>query len=270
MIDTETIIRTELDRLAPDDDQPWLEWADVVRRAHPDNRSATTLRRPRWMVAVLGLLVAIAVAAPAVAFSNGVRRLLNLNFSGPVPASEQVVLSAPIGNGFYAHLITAASTTGGRCELVADDHSATATLPAQGAGGGCSLKGSKPVGLATKALPLVTGLSVGRRVRKGNPANWVPPIVSGNVYPDLHATRVEIAWRTGSHQLTLKNGYFLGGTPNLYMPPFQAFPFYVVAYNAQGHQVARRKLDSPSLLLLPGGWKEYAREYHAWAKTHKH
>jgi hypothetical protein len=94
----------------------------------------------------------------------------------------------------------------------------------------------------------------------------VPPIVFGSVYSKLHATRIEIEWKGGSHELALRNGWFLGGTPALYMPSFAEFPFVVVAYDAHGKAVARKKLESPSLLLLSGGWKEYARKYHAWQK----
>lgn len=267
MSNAEQLILAEIERLAPSDERIHLEWSDVLRRAsRPVGQRGG--RRLRWKT-VVGVAVAVMVATPTVAFSNGVRSLLGLTQSRPVPKTERLILTAPVGNGFYAHLFTSASTTGGRCQLVAADHTAASAAPFIGGGGGCSVTGSSPVGLATKNQPLDVGFSISRRLREGNPANWVPPIVSGNIYAGLGATKVEIRWRTSHYRLTLQHGYFLGGTPKLYMPPFQAFPFYVVAYNAKGREVARKKLDNPGLLMLSGGWKEYARQYHQWAKTHK-
>ena len=114
------------------------------------------------------------------------------------------------------------------------------------------------------------GMSVARRLTSGNPANWVPPIVSGAILPSLHATRVAVVWHGGSLPLVLRGDRFVGGGAQLYMPPLGAFPFVVTAYDAQGRVVATKKLDSPGLLLLRHGWKEYARLYHAWQKQHRH
>jgi hypothetical protein len=93
--------------------------------------------------------------------------------------------------------------------------------------------------------------------------------VSGTIYAGLGAARVVIEWRGGSYKLALHDGYFLGGTPRLYLPPFREFPFYVVAYDSGGKEVARKKLDSPALLLMNHGWKQYAREYLQWQQTHR-
>jgi hypothetical protein len=118
----------------------------------------------------------------------------------------------------------------------------------------------------SKHLPLAPGLSIARRVKHGVLRNWVPPVVFGSVYSKLHATRIALEWNGGAHELVLRDGWFLGGTPALYLPSFAKFPFVVVAYDAHDNVVARKKLESPSLLLLNGGWKEYARKYHAWQK----
>ena len=268
MSDSEHILLAELERLAPSDISTEPDWGDVLRRANKHIG-----RRPRgaapWKI-VVALAVALAVAAPALAFTDGVRSLLGLGSTRPVPSTEQVLVSAPIGNGFYAHLVRSASTTGGRCLIVAADHAPTPALPITGGGGGsmCTVT-DKRLNAATKSSPLATGFSITRRAKRGVSANWIPPTVDGNIYPGLHAARVEIRWRTGSHPLVLEHGYFLGGTPSLYMPPFRDFPFYVIAYNSAGQEVARHKLESPTLLMLHHGWKEYARRYHEWEKAHK-
>src|SRR6187397_1258651 len=75
------------------------------------------------------------------------------------------------------------------------------------------------------------GLTISRRL-KGDPAKWVPPIVSGAVLPKLKATRVAVVWKAGSLSLRLKGNSFLGGSPSLYMPPVERFPFTVVADDA--------------------------------------
>jgi hypothetical protein len=97
----------------------------------------------------------------------------------------------------------------------------------------------------------------------------VPPIVHGSLARGLHARRVQVEWRGGFHRLQYRRGYFLGGTPRLYIPPFAAFPFFVVAYDAAGREVARKKLESPTLRLMRGGWRQYAREYNPWKRRHR-
>ena len=113
--------------------------------------------------------------------------------------------------------------------------------------------------------PLVLGLSISRRL-KGDPAKWVPPIVSGAVLPSLKATRVAVVWNGGSLPLRLEDNNFLGGSPLLYMPPFERFPFRVVAYDAEGRAVAAKRLESPALRMM-NGWSEYAAAYKKWKRS---
>lgn len=255
MHDAEPMIRMELDRLSPVADVGRADWANVLGR--------TASKRSRGA----GLLIAaavVAIAVPTVALSAGVRGLLGFG-PRPVLSSAKAVVSAPAGNGFVAHSWRAAATSGGSCFFVTLDHRAAPVRPGVFNGGGaCSEHPHQRVDAPTAAAPMTFTLSVTRRLRDGNPANWTPPVVTGSVYGKLHATRVAIEWNGGSHALAFANGTFVGGTPELYMPPFGKFPFAVVAYDARGRVVARHKLDSPTLLLLRGGWKEYAREYHAW------
>jgi hypothetical protein len=243
------------------------DWHDTMRRARPH-------RAPRR--ALLALPVAfLVVALPAVALSSGLRSALGLG-SVPKPVLEHatMLVSAPVGNGFYAHAARAPSTTGGTCVFLTYNHAAGLShLPVwnQTRSGGSLCTSTTKVSLnpANAGLPLAPGLSISRRLKSGDPRNWVPPVVFGSVYTKLHASRVAIEWKGGSHELILRNGWFLGGTPALYMPSFAKFPFVVVAYDAGGKAVARKKLQSPSLLMLSGGWKEYARKYHVWEKQHR-
>ncbi len=112
---------------------------------------------------------------------------------------------------------------------------------------------------------LVVGLSISRRL-KGDPAKWVPPIVSGAVLPSLKAARVAVVWTGGSLPLRLKENSFLGGSPLLYMPPFERFPLTVVAYDADGRRVAEKRLESPALRMM-NGWDEYSAAYKNWKRS---
>lgn len=112
--------------------------------------------------------------------------------------------------------------------------------------------------------PLVVGLSISRRLN-GDPAEWVPPIVSGAVLPGLKATRVAVVWKSGSLSLHLKDNSILGGSPLLYMPPFERFPFTVVAYDSEGQRVAEKRLESPALRMM-NGWDEYSAAYKNWKR----
>ena len=54
-----------------------------------------------------------------------------------------------------------------------------------------------------------------------------------------------LEWATGSHKLAFDGSYFLGA--NLfYNSPARDLPFFVVAYEAGGKEVARMK--------IPNGW----------------
>ena len=113
--------------------------------------------------------------------------------------------------------------------------------------------------------PLVLGLSISRRLN-GDPAKWVPPIVSGAVLPSLKAARVAVVWKGGSLPLRLKDNSFLGGSSLLYIPPFERFPFTVVAYDADGRRLAEKRLESPALRMM-NGWDEYTAAYKKWKRS---
>lgn len=263
MIDVEPVIREELERLAPHVETERPDWSDVV------GRTSTRPRLERRDARRLTLVVAVvlAAAAPALALSSGVRNLLG--FGGPEPVLDQasLLVSAPVGNGYYAHAWTSPSSTGGHCDFLTVDHSPTARSAAgDGGGGACGRTGSRRPARATANVPLAVSISVQRRPTSGVRENWVPPIVGGVVLPSLQAVRVEVVWNGGSLPLRLRNNDFLGGSPALYMPPFENFPYIVVAYDSHGKEVARKRLESPTLMLM-NGWKEYTREYKKWQRS---
>lgn len=261
MIDVEPVIREELERLAPRAEIETSDWRDVVRRATPQDVRRRIRRGRRAALAVAAVLAA---AAPAFALSSGVRSLLGFDGPGPVLAEADLLVSAPVGNGFYAHAWTSPSSTVGWCDFLTIDHNPVARL-AVGPNGVvlCGAIGGKRPPRAWRGVPLAVSVSVGHRPKNVVPSNWVPPIVRGAVLPSLRAARVDVVWNGGSLPLRLRNNNILGGSPLLYKPPFENFPYIVVAYNAQGKEVARKRLESPALMLM-SGWKQYAREYKRW------
>jgi hypothetical protein len=266
VIDIEPVILEELEQLAPAAEVPPSAWGDVVSRAGGQRASAVDHHALR--IAAAALIALLAVAAPAIALSASLRQFLGIDRPTPVLNQARLLVSAPVGNGFFAHEWDSPSSTGGRCFFQTRDHTLTALHPPTvGGAGGCSVDGSRPPFRASTQIPLNVGLNIVRRPTSGIAANWVPPTVDGAVLPKLHATRVVVMWQGGHHQLVLRNGYFLGGTAALYMPPFARFPFYVVAYDRRGTEVARSKLQGSVLSLLGG--KQFAREYLAWKKKHK-
>jgi hypothetical protein len=112
-------------------------------------------------------------------------------------------------------------------------------------------------------MPLRVGFGISRR---GTLANWIPPNVEGSILPRLGAPRVQLEWNGGWHRLALNGSYFVGGGPFLYQPPYANIPYYVVAYNAAGREVARHKLENPSFYLV-NGWKAFTPLYLAWKKS---
>lgn len=263
MIDVEPVIREELERLVPQAETDWPDWSDVVGRtsARPSQQ-----RRGARRLALLAAL-ALAVAAPAFALSSDVRSLLGFERPEPVLDQATPLVSAPIGNGFYAHAWTSPSSTGGSCDFLTIDHNPIArSAAARGGGGACSRSAGSRLMRATANLALPVSFSIQRRPKSGVPENWVPPIVGGSVLPSLRAARVEVVWNGGSLPLRLRDNNFLGGSPALYMPPFENFPYVVIAYDAEGDEVARKRLESPALMLM-NGWKEYTREYKKWKKS---
>jgi hypothetical protein len=244
MHEAETVLAAELGQLAAAGQRSTPDWADVVRRGRPANRTR------RHALVALPLAV-LAIALPAVALSAGLRSALGLGpRPTPVLSRANLLVQAPVGNGFYAQAWRAPSTTGGTCLFLTHNRSRHRLRPVLWNGGGsCTEHGGTNINVATAQLPIAPGISIGRRAKHGVLRHWVPPIVFGSVYPKLHATRVVIEWNGGAHELALRGDWFLGGMPSLYMPSPDKLPFNVVAYDEAGHTLAHKTLD-PKILSL--------------------
>jgi hypothetical protein len=176
-----------------------------------------------------------------------------------------LLVSAPIGGGRIAHAWVAASSDGGECYLVTVDRVRAPTQPAahhEVSCGPTSLEASMPV---SRSTPLSLVLSI--ETRGPQAAQWVPPIVSGFVLPQLHASRVQLEWSGGSHRLGLRGSSFIGGGSFLYAPPFATLPYFVVAYDDRGRVVAQAKLGSPGLYPNLKAWKEFSPAYLRWTSS---
>jgi hypothetical protein len=226
------------------------------------------------------LIIAIALLAPAITLSAGVRSLIG--FGGgthPVLGKARLVVSGPLGSTFFAHVWAAPSSSGGSCSfVVVDQSSSTPAHPTYAGGEGVCVGRREDQGqarlledgpwvVATASFPFAVELSIQRRPR-GNAATQTPPFVVGAIYPGLRATRVVLEWKGGSEALALTGNHFVGGGPILYKPPFGNLPYSVVAYNASGREVARHKLNDPSLYLVDEGWKSFTPMYLAWKRSH--
>jgi hypothetical protein len=244
MHEAEVVLAAELEQLADGAPSHAPDWADVVRRSRPAKRTGRH--------ALIALpLVFLAIALPAVALSAGLRSALGL---GPRPtpmlSRANLLVGAPVGNGFYVQAWRAPSTTGGTCLFLTHNRSWHRLRPVLWNGGGsCSEHGGVELNSTTAQLPLAPGISIVRRAKHGVLRNWVPPIVFGSVYSQLPATRITLEWNGGAHELVLRGGWFLGGTPALYMPSPGKLPFNVVAYDRAGHTLAHKTLD-PKVLRM--------------------
>jgi hypothetical protein len=244
MHEAEVVLAAELEQLADGAPSHAPDWADAVRRSRPAKRTGRH--------ALIALpLVFLAIVLPAVGLSVGLRSALGLGpRATPVLSRANLLVQAPVGNGFYAQAWRAPSTTGGTCLFLTHNRSWHRLRPVLWNGGGsCSEHGGVKLNSTTAQLPLAPGISIARRAKHGVLRNWVPPIVFGSVYPKLHATRIVLEWNGGSHQFALRGDWFLGGTPALYMPSPDKLPFNVVAYDRAGHTLAHKTLD-PKVLML--------------------
>ena len=188
-----------------------------------------------------------AVGAPAVSpsiftslFSHQVQAEVRLLVIGPLLPEARLLVSGPIGNGFFAHVWNAPSVSGGDCRFVTLDHRAAAPQHPSFVNGGmsCSLGPQRRLLTSIAARhPLMYGMSVSTRPRSGRPRNWVPPYLYGEVVSmSLHASRIGVTWHGGTHDLVLQGRYFVGGTSAMY---HHAPPYALVAYDATGREVAR-------------------------------
>lgn len=237
----------------------------AARREHLVSEVSRRRRgtRPARLLAIAAVALGL-TAGSALALSGRARELVGLS-SGPHPvlASARLEVSAPAPHDQRLGLYTARSTDGGDCVLVAVAPPGRRPKPSGRGGYACGSRQPRA------GDGLTWGFTQVRRPTGPGIRTWIPAAVDGWIGPKRHAARVELEWRRGHQRLAFRNGYFIGATPILYSPPFADLPFYLVAYDAQGHQVAIAKLNNASLYLdwkrnhvedrLRAYWREHGR-----------
>ena len=225
------------------------DWDDVRRRAAPTRNSP---RRKRIALAVVSAVVAVvAVGGPTVAFSGTVQRLLGLSdHPGPVLSQARFILEAPAGDGVVARTYTSPFSEGGQCEFQAFAPAGSPVLPAERNGGGSCTTGPSTRSRSSESISFF--VNVGRpaaaRLRPDSAAR--PLAMLGGVVPaSLHVTRVELQWATGAAPFVFKEGHFLLVFRRLVNPSESDLPVFIVAYDAQGMEVAREKVPSSQLYV---------------------
>lgn len=212
--------------------------------AVPERQRAGSSRYRRPLV----VAVAAVVLLTASGFSSAVRSLLGLKPSRPIAAQATLLVTAPIGNGFVVHEWSSPSSSGGTCLYTSISAIRAPAPPTMNGGGSCSTSGG--TGIVTSAQhPIAASISLTRRPSGKFAPNWAPPIVAGEIWQGLHATRLRVEWEGGSFPLVVQGRYFAGGSPKLYQPSPAAFPFRIVAYDPAGHVVAQTRLPRPALLF---------------------
>jgi len=213
-------------------------------RATADRFHATIVAQPRLPAArrtpsrrlVAAVVVALVViAAPALAFSDGLRSFLGVQ-PQPVFEKSRLLVSAPVEGGAVAHLWSSPSRHGGECIFVTYGLPGKIEKPSRMTGeNGCALaQRSRP----QKSEPLMVSISKYRLA----PFESVGPVIHGYLDSSLGATRVEIRWTGGSKELAYANDHFLGLVQPLRQSnPKKTRPIRIIAYDAEGRVV--RKID---------------------------
>jgi hypothetical protein len=211
MLDVETMIRDELERLAPPD-AAVTDWHDVRRRAQRPRRRLTVL-------AVAAALVVAVVAAPTFALSPGVRGFFGLGHR-PFLLRAVPVVATRAGHGLVVRL-WASPLPFVPCRFVVVSHAGA------GRHEGAALCRGRRGRLPRLRQPIIYDL---RLVRHANAARLqVPATLDGFVGPRLHAVRVELRWTGGSQRLAFRRGWFLGLPRGLPNPPRRNLPYAIVA-----------------------------------------
>jgi hypothetical protein len=228
-------------------ERSYLTARERSRRVALRVRSPRLQGRRRRFVLAVAILAAIAV--PTVALSGTAQRLLGLaDDPGPVLDEAQFVLESPAGDGVVVRLYTSPFNRGGECVFTTFAKAGSPIRPVERSGGGACAQtlqlapGELTFSVSLTRLPLASWL-------RTDPSTGPRAAIDGVAAPDLEAARVELQWASGSEDFVFEDGYFLLVTDRLFNPPEQDLPFEVVVYDAQGKEVARRKVPSESLYL---------------------
>ena len=158
----------------------------------------------------------------------------------PVLERARLVLEVPAGRGTVLRLYESPSSTGGTCTFTDAAEAGSTSRPTRMGGGACSAEPG-PRHRGDAPIVLSSGLT-----REG--LAWPRSTLHGTVDPDLDAVRVRLEWATGARELAFADGYFLAANP-YYDPPDENLPYEVVAYGADGREVARMRIPKAWLSI---------------------
>jgi hypothetical protein len=223
----------------PEVDQDRADRVLAAILSEPRRERSGRLRRRRLLVAAIAVIV-VGIATPALAFNGSVRSLFDHPESPAVLEESTLLVAAEVAPGTVARLWRSPAKGGGECAFVTFGPPGDVERAPEMGGGACRW----PAPGASVGTPLPLSISASKRpLTPKGATSWVPPVVSGGLDAGLGATRVEVRWNGGSQRLALADGHFIGAVEALYEPPASALPFHLVAYDAEGNEVARRKLD---------------------------
>jgi hypothetical protein len=270
MVDSDLALQRVLEHLSPEAEARTAtpDWASVLGRLSAPRHYK---RDHRWRFAFAAAVALLAICLPAIALSASVRGWLGFG-SQPVYKKARLVVSAPIAGNRVARLWVGPSTDGGECEIititaasfVAIDPTTGKMIPVaartrDSGGYGCTVGSTRvpPTALTWIFSPVPVG-------------NTHAALIHGHVGQTYKAVRVDVVWNGGREKLRTVDGYFIGVVAMIRNPVFNRLPYTVVAYNAQGHAVARQRIPTSFLYTkwktLEPRLRQYRQE-HGCSKT---
>jgi hypothetical protein len=264
MVDTDLALQKILEHLSPEADARAAtpDWGLV--RARLSAQRGTRVHR--WRFAFAAAVALVAICLPAIALSASVRGWLGFG-SQPVYKKARLVVSTRIPGNRVARVWVSPSTDGGECEIVTVTPASFVVIdPTTGAmrppaartrdsgGYGCTVGSTRvpPSALTWMESPVPVG-------------NPTAALIHGHVGQTYKATRVRVVWNGGGAKLRLAGGYFIGVVATIRNPEFHLLPYTVVAYNARGHAVARRRIPTSFLYT---DWKSVEPRLHRYRQEH--
>jgi hypothetical protein len=240
------------------------------RRLRSPLASPDRVFAPHGRFAFAAAVALLAICLPAIAFSASVRGWLGLG-AQPVYKKARLVWT-PIAGNRVARLWVSPSTDGGECEIITITAASFVVIdPTSGA--------MRPVAARTRNSGGY-GCTVGSTRVPPTALTWVfSPVPVGNTHAALvhghvgqvyKAVHVDVLWNGGKEELRTVDGYFIGVVATIRNPEFHRLPYTVVAYNAQGHAVARQRIPTSFLYT---DWKRVEprlrqyRQEHGCSKT---
>jgi hypothetical protein len=265
MVDSDLALQRVLEHLSPEAEARTAtpDWASVLGRLSAPRHYK---RDHRWRFAFAAAVALLAICLPAIALSASVRGWLGFG-SQPVYKKARLVVSAPIAGNRVARLWVGPSTDGGECEIititaasfVAIDPTTGKMIPVaartrDSGGYGCTVGSTRvpPTALTWIFSPVPVG-------------NTHAALIHGHVGQTYKAGRVDVVWNGGNEKLRTIDGYFIGVVATIRNPEFHRLPYTVVAYNAQGHAVARQRIPTSFLYTK---WKTVEPRLRQYRQEH--